>query len=139
MKLKLLRKYLKDTYTIGHLYIDDVYFCDVLEDKVRDINHDGVNEQMVFGQTAIPYGTYPIILNYSPKFKQTMPRLQNIKGYEGVLIHSGNTKEDTLGCLLVGENKVVGKVINSKITYNKLFEKLSLVWSNGEKIEIEII
>ena len=116
MKLTLKRIALKPTYTIGHLYIDSKYFCDTIEDKVRDLK----KESKVKGQTAIPYGTYEVTWSYSPRFKKFTPRLQNIPQFSGVLIHSGNTAADTEGCIIVGENKVVGKVINSRATVNKL-------------------
>ena len=139
MQLRLKRKYLKADYTIGDLYLNDEWFCNTLEDTTRDLNKDGINEVMIFGKTSIPYGKYPIILNDSPKFRRTMPRLENVYGYSGVLIHSGNTKEDTAGCILVGENKIAGKVINSMVAFQKLFDKLSIAWANKEEITIEII
>ena len=105
-----------ESYTIGSLSIDGKKFCDTLEDKVRDLNKNGVfdgDEKKVYAETAIPYGTYDMVVDYSPKFKRELPRLQNVKHFEGILIHRGNTAEDSAGCILVGENKVKGKVINS--------------------------
>ena len=130
MKLKVVRIYKAPTYTIGKLYIDGVYFCDTLEDKVRE---DGVK---VFGETAIPHGTYDVILNYSSRFKQIMPLLLNVPMFDGIRIHSGNTDKDTHGCLLVGKNTVKGKITESKVTYNELFSVLKLV---KDKITIEIV
>jgi len=122
MKLTLKRIALRDKYTIGKLYIDGVYFCDTLEDKVRTIKEDGSGK--VWGQTAIPYGTYKITLSYSPKFKRILPRLQNVKHFEGILIHPGNDAEDTHGCILVGINNQVGKVNQSQATFKRLFEAM---------------
>ncbi|MFA6950967.1 MAG: DUF5675 family protein [Lentimicrobiaceae bacterium] len=124
MKLKLKRIALKENYTIGKLYIDGVYFCDTLEDKVRDLNHDGdlndPGEAKVYGETAIPYGTYKFVLGYSPHFKCMTPRLQNVKHFEGILIHWGNFTKDTLGCILVGKNTIKGQLTESKVTFAKL-------------------
>ena len=115
MKLKLERKYFKDTYTIGNLYIDGKYFCDTLEDKNRDVNKNGKfdnGETKVYGETCIPFGTYKIVVNMSSKFKRELPRLLDVPSFEGILIHRGNTAKDSAGCILVGENKAAGKVLN---------------------------
>ena len=124
MKIVLKRIALRDTYTIGKLYIDDKYICDTVEDKVRDINKNGVfdnGEKKVYGETAIPYGTYEVKWTYSNRFKKYMPELLNVPNFSGIRIHSGNTAADSLGCIIVGENKVVGKVLNSRATVNKLY------------------
>lgn len=130
MKLKLIRKYFRETYTIGELFINDNYFCDTLEDKVRD--------KKIKDVTAIPYGTYQVIVNKSPKMKRDLPRLVNVPNYEGILIHRGNTADDTSGCILVGENKVKGKVINSTKYEIRLVEILKQAISAGDSITIEI-
>lgn len=143
MKLRLERVFKKETYTIGKLYIDNVYLCDTLEDKVRDLNKDGdlndPGETKVYGQTAIPYGTYDVVLSYSPKFKRNLPRLLNVKNFDGILIHRGNTNKDTDGCILVGENKEVGKVLFSTKYEEKLVTMLSFEQNNGIKSEITIV
>jgi hypothetical protein len=152
MKLLLKRIAKKDNYTIGNLYIDDVFFCNTIEDKDRGLNETQslleIQSKKVYGQTAIPYGTYKIDMNtVSPKFKDRawakpykgiLPRLENVKGYEGVLIHVGNKAEDTLGCILVGENKVKGQVINSTATFYELMTVLLKAQSAGEVIELTI-
>lgn len=118
----------KSKYTIGKLYIDGEYFCDTIEDTDRGLTQTMTDAQIkskkVYGQTAIPTGTYKVIISYSNKFKRQMPLLLNVPGFLGIRIHSGNTEKDTEGCLIVGKNKVVGKVIESKDTYNKLFSIL---------------
>lgn len=138
MKLSLKRIALRPTYTIGRLYIDGEYFCDTCEDKVRDTNKNGVfdEEKKVYGETAIPYGTYTIILSMSNRFKRVLPLLLDVPYFEGVRIHSGNTAKDSLGCILVGENKQVGKVMNSRKTENRLMQILN---ATNEDIEIEIV
>jgi hypothetical protein len=139
MKLLLNRFFLADTYTIGKLSIDGKPFCDVIEDVVRDKNKDGdlqdAGEAKVYGQTAIPYGTYKVQLTMSNRFKKVLPLLLNVPEFEGIRIHAGNTAEDSHGCLLVGENKQKGKVINSAVT----MEKLMAILKTGKNIEIEII
>lgn len=153
MKLQLTRIALRPTYTIGRLLIDGERFCDTLEDKVRDTNKDGdlldEGEGKVYAQTAIPYGTYGITLNVqSPKYskrkqydfcKGYLPRLLNVPHFEGILIHIGNKPEDSAGCILVGENKVVGGLINSTATFTRLYERLKAAADRGEDIEIEIV
>lgn len=132
MKLKLIRKYKLDKYTIGKLYIDGIYFCDTLEDKVRQL--DSI-EDKIKHKTAISEGVYKVVVTISPKFKRLLPLLLNVPYFTGIRIHRGNNENDTSGCILVGENKVKGKVINSKYYEEKLVELMK----NEEDIEIEII
>lgn len=128
MNITLNRIAKKSKYTIGKLYIDGEYFCDTIEDTDRGLTQTMTDAQIkskkVYGQTAIPTGTYRVIISYSNKFKRQMPLLLNVPGFLGIRIHSGNTEKDTEGCLIVGKNKVVGKVIESKDTCNKLFSIL---------------
>lgn len=140
MKLTLKRIALRPTYTIGKLYIDDVYFCDTIEDTVRDLNKNGKfdnGEKKIHSKTAIPYGTYEIKWTYSPRFKKYTPQLMNVPSFEGIRIHAGNTSADTEGCLILGKNKQVGKVLNSIDTINKFYPIIKEACSNG-KVTIEI-
>lgn len=142
MKLTLKRRYLGTTYTIGSLFIDGQYFCDTLEDKVRDTNRNGrfdSGETKVQNETAIPYGTYQVVVSLSPKFKRNLPRLLSVPSFDGVLIHRGNTDKDSSGCILVGENKVKGKVINSTQYEVKLVEILTAAQNRHEQIDIDIV
>lgn len=142
MKLELERRFLGESYTIGSLSIDGKKFCDTLEDRVRDLNKNGVfdgDEKKVYGETAIPYGTYDVVVDYSPKFKRELPRLQNVRHFEGILIHRGNTAEDSAGCILVGENKVKGKVINSTPYERELVRILKETQDRKEPITIKIV
>lgn len=132
MKLKLYRKFLGNKYTIGKLFVNDEYICDTLEDVVRS---EGIK---VYGETAIPCGVYEIVLTMSPRFKKILPLLLDVPHFEGVRIHTGNTEKDTGGCILVGYNKVKGKVINSKIAFDKVMKYLELATINNEKITIEV-
>ena len=142
MKLKVNRIYRGLDYTIGRLYINDEYYSDVLEDADRglsdDMNLETIQALKKPNITAIPTGTYKVLITYSPKFKQRMPILMNVKGFDGIRIHSGNTHKDTSGCLLVGENKEKGKVLNSKITYTKLFNLINDALENNEEVTITI-
>ena len=121
MKVLVKRIYKGDTYTIGRMFIDGQYVCDTLEDPVRSLNE---YEDKVYGKTAIPEGVYQVKLTYSPRFKKILPEILNVQFFSGIRIHAGNTAEDSEGCILVGENKVKGKVINSKKTLEKLMKIL---------------
>ena len=140
MKLTLNRIALRQTYTIGKLYIDGKYFCDTLEDTVRDTNKSGKfdnGEKKVKGKTAIPYGTYEIKWTYSPRFKKYTPQLMNVPSFEGIRIHAGNTSASTEGCLLLGENKKVGMVLNSRATIAKFYPIIKDACAKGN-VTIEI-
>ena len=142
MELLLERKYLKEKYTIGNLYINGVFFSNTLEDTVRDLNKDGIfncGELKISGHTAIPYGEYEIKVTYSPKFKRELPILLNVPHFEGIRIHRGNTEKDSSGCVLVGENKQKGKVINSTKYEVELTNLLKNTQNKKEKIIIKII
>lgn len=138
----LKRRFLGDNYTIGTLFINGERFCDTLEDKNRDVNRNGKfdgREKKVQGETCIPFGTYKVTLNLSPRFKRPLPRLLDVPNFEGVLIHRGNTAKDTEGCILVGENKVKGKVINSTPYEVELVRRCADAIANKEEITIEIV
>ena len=141
MNITLNRIAKKSKYTIGKLYINDKYFCDTLEDTDRGLTQSMTEQQIVskkvYGATAIPTGTYRIIISYSNKFKKQMPLLLNVPGFAGIRIHSGNTEKDSLGCILVGKNKAVGKVLESRDTYSKLFSILQEA-NKKETIKITI-
>lgn len=136
MELRVERRFKGDGYTIGSLYVNGEKFCDTLEDKVRDL---AGGEVKVPGETAIPEGRYRVIVNRSPKFGRDLPRLLDVPMFEGVLIHRGNTAEDSAGCILVGENKVQGKVINSTPYEERLVALCKAALAMGETIEIEVV
>ena len=140
LELKLKRLYKNDGYTIGKLFVNCKYFCDTLEDEDRELSScmelQEIQQKKVNGATAIPTGLYEIVQDIvSPKYSQhqwyfdnfdggKVPRLLAVKGFSGILIHSGNYANDTDGCILVGENKVKGGLINSKLTLLKLRDVL---------------
>ena len=153
MKLTLKRIYTCSTYTIGHLYADGEYLCDTLEDCDRGLTDkmtvEEISKKKVYGQTAIPKGNSEIDMDTaSPSFgrkepyktlcKGKVPRLKEVKGYSGVLIHVGNYPKDTLGCILVGLNKAKGQVLQSRATFEKVYKVLAAAHSKGEKITLEI-
>lgn len=142
MKLELKRIARKNTYTIGRLFIDGKYFSDTIEDKDRLLKQtdslDKIKKTKVYAETAIPTGTYKVIVNMSPKLKRNLPRLLDVPGFEGILIHRGNTAKDSAGCIIVGENKVVGKVINSTPYETKLVKLLTEAQNRNEPITIKI-
>ena len=126
MILTLRRIAKRPTYTIGKLYINGDWFCDTIEDTDRSLydymDETTIKAQKIFCETAIPYGLYKVILTMSPKYKRIMPRLLNVKAFDGILIHSGNTEKDSCGCIIVGKNKERGKVLESRATFNKLMK-----------------
>lgn len=138
MKLVLKRINNQDNYCEGKLYIDGIYQCDVIEDVDRGLTNEmsvtEIQSKKVYGETAIPKGTYQITLDVvSPKFKNRswatfcegkLPRLLDVPGFEGVLIHVGNKAADSLGCLLVGQKSSDGIVSNSTQTFKDLYYKL---------------
>ena len=133
MQIKVVRKEFTEKSTIGELFIDNNFFCYTLEDKVR-----AETEAKVYGQTAIPKGKYEVIINYSNRFKQQMPLLLNVKGFEGIRIHKGNTDVDTHGCLLLGKSKSKDFIGLSNLAYNEFMMMLKKA-TKGEKITIEIV
>lgn len=151
MQIYLKRIARRETYTIGKLYIDGQYFCDTIEDKDRDLYAsmplEDLKAKKVKDQTAIPRGCYQVTYTVSEKFKTKewakalkgeLPLLLKVPGFEGIRIHPGTDENSTSGCLIVGQNKVVGKVINSQATYAKLNEILYPVFKAGDKIWIQI-
>ncbi len=144
MKLTLRRKFKGPKYTIGDLSVDGRFFCNTIEDVVRELPDDCDDtkryrncdcEEKIYAQTAIPAGTYKVVIGYSPKFKRKMPRIQDVPHFLGILIHWGNTERDSAGCIIVGKNTVKGKVLESRVTFNKLYALLE----KESDITIEII
>lgn len=142
----------KPSYTIGKVYIEGQYFCDSIEDADRGLYASMPLEKLkatkVVGETAIPRGRYQVTYTVSPKFKDRawakalkgqLPLLLNVPGFDGIRIHPGTDQNSTFGCLIVGENKVVGKVVNSQATYKKLNDILYPAFQKGEKIWIQIV
>ncbi len=159
MELKLIRTAKKPKYTIGHLYMKDrqngewVKICDTIEDRDRGLDQSmseaNIAKIKVKHQTAIPIGTYEIDMGTvsttfakKPLYKDfcqgKVPRLKYVKGFSGILIHSGTDQDSSSGCIIVGENKLVGKVINSWTTFKRVYSLLKAAANRGEKITLVI-
>lgn len=131
MKLEVIRKEFSDVSTLGEMLIDGENFSYTLEDAVRP---EGIK---IPGKTAIPYGSYDVVINYSNRFKRMMPLIQNVPNFEGVRIHSGNTDKDTEGCLLLGFTKQKDFIGQSKLAFTAFFQRLEKGLKEG-KVRIEI-
>lgn len=154
MKILIDRKWKKEDYTIGKLYVDGVFFSNTLEDRDRGLTStmsiEEIKKKKKAGDTAIPTGTYKVRMDIpSPRFSKSnwyikncngakMPRLKDVPGYDGVLVHCGNTAKDTEGCILVGKNDVKGMVTKSKDYFLKLYNIMYIAYKKGESIEITI-
>lgn len=143
LNLKLERKWKKEKYTIGNLFINGVFFSNVLEDTVRGLRQDMTPEEIkkikIHGQTAIPSGRYEIRVTLSARFRRQLPILLNVPGYAGVRIHPGNTDANTEGCLLPGKNDRVGQVSNSRATMAALQKQIEEAIYQNSKVYIEIV
>ena len=154
MKLRVERRWPKATYTIGRLYIDGLLYCNTLEDTDRGLKQtdslDYIKTRKVAGETAIPKGTYKVAMNVtSPKYSASswywslcqgkVPRLLNVPGFDGILIHTGSDALSTRGCLLVGKNTKVGQLTESKDTFKKIYKLMKAAYDKGEEITIEIV
>lgn len=152
MELKLKRIFKGDKYTIGNLFINDKKFCDTLEDTDRGLDASMSVSKIIalkkFGITAIPKGTYEVVMNVVSakfsKYKQytfcggRVPRLLNVPGYDGVLMHIGNKPEDTDGCILVGKNTTKGVITSSTETFMSFYKILEDASKKNDKIRITI-
>ena len=132
LRLALYRTHHAATHTTGTLWVDGVEFCKTLEDAVRAIK--------VYGETAIPTGTYQVLINYSPKFNRRLPLLQNVEGFAGIRLHPGNTVADTAGCPLVGMtvDEHTGVLKASKQAFDKLFALMEKAIAAGKTITLTI-
>ena len=154
MDVRVERRWKKSTYTIGILTVDGERFCESLEDRDRGLKQSDsplwIGAKKVYGETAIPTGTYNVAMNVvSPKYSAVkwykdlcggkMPRLLDVPGFDGILIHPGNTAIDSCGCILVGRNTKVGQVTQSRDTFKKLYRKMKAAHERGEKITITIV
>ena len=154
MKIKVERRWPKPTYTIGRLYVDGIYYFNTLEDKDRGLKQtdslDYIKARKVAGETAVPKGTYGVAMNVtSPKYAAVswywnfcqgkMPRLLAVPGFDGILIHPGTDALSTRGCILVGLNKKVGKLTDSKACFQQLYRLMKAAADRGEEISIEIV
>lgn len=152
MKIRQVRHYLGETYTISRIYINGKYFCDAIEDKDRGLTSEMTEEEVrkikVYAQTAIPIGKYKVTIDVvSPKMSKRavykpirgkLPRLLDVKGFDGILIHIGTSEKSSAGCIIVGRNMVRGMVTDSTSVFFSLYAQLLKARANGESIEWEI-
>lgn len=152
MKIQHIRSFRGDRYTISHIYVDGKYFCDAIEDKDRGLTSEMTEEQIrkvkVYAETAIPYGTYDVTIDVvSPKLSQRavynpikgkIPRLLNVKGFDGILVHIGTTEKSSAGCIIVGYNKKKGMVVDSNKVFFKLYVLMQKAKANKERITWEV-
>ena len=143
MEVLIDRAWKKDGYTISRLYVNgELFGCNTLEDTDRGLSQDmqleEIKKKKVYGNTAIPRGSYECVYTYSNRFKKMLPLLLNVKGFEGIRIHSGNSAKDTEGCILVGKNNKKGWVSDSRFWTNKLIQAMKTAWDKKEKVTIVI-
>lgn len=132
MKLELVRTECGKVCTIGELYVNGEHECFTLEDVVRS---DGVK---VYGETAIPAGTYSVDVTYSPRFKRDLPLLIGVENFVGIRIHPGNTASDTEGCILVGQGRGQNCILSSRAAFDVLFPKIKAAKARREPITLTV-
>lgn len=153
MEILVYRRWKKDDYTIGRIFIDGVLFGNTLEDTDRNLSdamdERAIRNRKIMNKTAIPMGRYIIDMKtVSPRFSQypfymnlcngKLPRIKNVKGFDGILIHCGVDNSNTSGCILVGLNKQVGKLTDSKEVFTKIYTEMKKASDRGEAIYITI-
>lgn len=153
MELRVDRKWKKEDYCVSDIYVDGEWVCNGLEDTDRGLDQDMqdfmIRNKKIPNRTAVPTGRYKVLMNtVSPRFSQKpfymqvckgkLPRLDNVKGYEGILIHCGTTHQHSAGCILVGKNTIKGKLTDSQDTFKKLYSIMKDAYDKGDEIYITI-
>lgn len=138
MKLTLVRDKRNPKQTLGTLLIDDKFECYTLEDTVREVPGQPVEAWKLNSITAIPCGTYPVTITWSAHFGKYLPLLGNVPGFEGVRIHSGNTEDDTRGCILLGDIRFITYISASRIAATRVQAKIEAAITRGEQVSIEV-
>lgn len=143
MELLVKRINFTEDYTEGKLYINGTYICDTLEDKDRGLDNsmgvDDILQKKVYGKTAIPTGKYHIIIDYSNKFKKNLIHLLDVKGFDGIRIHSLNEASQSLGCIGVGKKTSDGWISESRKTYAIVHNIVEEALKKNENVFITII
>lgn len=148
MIIRIDRKWKMPTYTISNVFINGIRlgdgksYCNALEDADRgltsDMTVDQIRKKKVYGKTAIPSGEYLITMTYSPKYKRNMPLVNNVKGFDGIRLHSLNKPEDSLGCIGFGKNDKVGWISNSRYWTGLVESKIKTALGRGEIVKLVI-
>lgn len=145
LELAIYRRFKGPEYTIGRFTADGIYFCDTLEDKVRelvDLNNDGdfndPGEGKVYGETAIPPGKYKVFVSESPKLGRRLPMIWGVYGFSGIRIHWGKNAKWSEGCPLLGENRIKGGLVNGKHYEDLLVAMIDKATEEGKKTFITI-
>ena len=139
MKLTLTRFHFDADFTVGKLFVDDKFECYTLEDTQREIATRPVSEWKIQDRTAIPKGTYELVVTFSNRFRKPLPLLRNVPGFSGVRIHSGNSSANTEGCILVGKTWSGGDWIgNSRAAMTPLLKKITQAREDGRLVMLEI-
>jgi hypothetical protein len=138
MQITVHRHASEDGATIGTLAVDGRPLCFTLEDEVREVEGQPVDEWKIHGETAIPRGTYPVQITYSPHFARDLPLLVGVPGYDGVRIHPGNTAADTEGCLLVGYAEGHASIGRSRDAFADVFAAIYAAIHRGETVSLAI-
>lgn len=143
MHLILQRRHSKNGHTIGELFReaepDARHLCYTCEDVIREVPGQPVEDWKVPGETAIPAGTYYVVITYSQRFGHSTPILLNVKGFSGIRIHPGNTEADTAGCILPGLGIDALGVTQSRAAYAILYALISDALDNKEAVTLEIV
>lgn len=130
MKIRVERNICNASCTIGEMTVDQMFECYTLEDAIR--------EEKIKGETAIPAGTYEVVITFSNRFQRDLPLLKEVPNFEGIRIHPGNTNADTEGCILVGRNHTDKTVTESRAAFNTLFAKIQQALNDGDTVSLEI-
>ena len=140
MKITVNRIHKEPEYTIGEMTIDGEKSGFTLEDTVREVKGALIGTWKIPGNTAIPSGIYPVVINMSQRFNRMMPLIQNVPGFTGVRIHPGNDSADTEGCILVDSIWGGGDWISgSRMAFNAIYAKIEAAWKRGEEITLEVV
>ena len=141
-KIVVERKYYKENYTIGNMFLEGEWFCNTLEDKDRGLNQSlslSQNKKLkVYGKTAIPKGVYEVTVVFWAKHRINVPLLHDVPAFTGILIHNGVNQNSTLGCILVGLNTIKGQLTSGKKYMNELTNRIQAALNAGKKVMIEV-
>lgn len=139
----LIRKYRKEAYTIGQLFENGVFLCNTIEDRDRGLNNNmaasAILKIKVPNETAIPTGTYKLVVSESPKFKRDLIEVVGVPGFVGIRIHKGNTAQNSAGCIIPGINTEKGKVTDSTKYEELLTKKVKAAIAKNDDCYLTII